>query len=526
MSIASAITAAQGRVANAYTAVSNMGGTLPATQNLTNLPTAIESIPTGGGGDTVMVRGVAGTELYDTDDKVILIPTGDLYSDYTATWGANNRSISGRYWENSGFGLLDYNVVQAILCPYGSNSVTPLFSQIKATWNSSYTDFSNVATSTASVTYPFYDVYYTNKYTFAFKSTELHWSMPRYSSLGLIDSEGVFRSFITFSSGFEGAASGYAGDAVDKFVKVSTRNLSPYIYYVNDSGSVSWVNTSVSNSIPSKYNGNWYIIKGNSNGIAALSDPSTPVYNCTGFFTYTDGWGIRFFDDSVDYFWEYCYQNGVNTWYFRKITKSDSGWSIANLPLVASAYFSSLQGGYLGPGFTEGTGNWRMRSKDHGTTVESFLVGGAFGYDSQGNGNKVAHFIFNKATDTVTRLPDVFLDIPDTYTECADLQVNWDLGLIAVTVAYFNSPDTTHHCAIYVKKLESMAGYYKYYAYPNKKQYYLNNSLTGFVTSNEGADALGNTVLEVSTVENPTDPPWSNVGIVFGMDIVVYKGVI
>lgn len=46
MTIASAITAAQGRVADAYTAVSNKGGTLPATQNLTNLPTAIDSIPT------------------------------------------------------------------------------------------------------------------------------------------------------------------------------------------------------------------------------------------------------------------------------------------------------------------------------------------------------------------------------------------------------------------------------------------------------------------------------------------------
>lgn len=49
MSIATAITAAQGKVANAYTAVSNKGGTLPATQNLNNLPTAINSISTGGG---------------------------------------------------------------------------------------------------------------------------------------------------------------------------------------------------------------------------------------------------------------------------------------------------------------------------------------------------------------------------------------------------------------------------------------------------------------------------------------------
>ena len=49
MSIASAITAAQGKVADCYTAISNKGGTLPATQNLSNMPTAINSIPSGGG---------------------------------------------------------------------------------------------------------------------------------------------------------------------------------------------------------------------------------------------------------------------------------------------------------------------------------------------------------------------------------------------------------------------------------------------------------------------------------------------
>lgn len=47
MSIASAIQNAQGRVADCYTAISNKGGTLPATQNLSNMPTAISSIPTG-----------------------------------------------------------------------------------------------------------------------------------------------------------------------------------------------------------------------------------------------------------------------------------------------------------------------------------------------------------------------------------------------------------------------------------------------------------------------------------------------
>lgn len=50
MSIATAIQNAQQKVANAYTAVSTKGGTLPATQDLSNLPTAINSIPTGGSG--------------------------------------------------------------------------------------------------------------------------------------------------------------------------------------------------------------------------------------------------------------------------------------------------------------------------------------------------------------------------------------------------------------------------------------------------------------------------------------------
>jgi hypothetical protein len=48
MTIATAITNAQNKVAAAYSSVNTMGGTMPATQNLSNLPTAIESIPSGG----------------------------------------------------------------------------------------------------------------------------------------------------------------------------------------------------------------------------------------------------------------------------------------------------------------------------------------------------------------------------------------------------------------------------------------------------------------------------------------------
>lgn len=63
MSIASAIQNAQGKITNAYTAVSNKGGTLPATQNLSNLPTAINSIPASSGSIVVKKRVDSGSSL-------------------------------------------------------------------------------------------------------------------------------------------------------------------------------------------------------------------------------------------------------------------------------------------------------------------------------------------------------------------------------------------------------------------------------------------------------------------------------
>ena len=47
MSIADAIATKQQQIRDSYTAVSNKGGTLPSAQNLTNLSSAISSIPTG-----------------------------------------------------------------------------------------------------------------------------------------------------------------------------------------------------------------------------------------------------------------------------------------------------------------------------------------------------------------------------------------------------------------------------------------------------------------------------------------------
>lgn len=80
MSIATAIEAAQQKVANAYSAVSNKGGTLPATQNLSNLPTAINSIPTGGPSPVIDSLTITPT----TSQQTITAPSGtDGYSPIT-----------------------------------------------------------------------------------------------------------------------------------------------------------------------------------------------------------------------------------------------------------------------------------------------------------------------------------------------------------------------------------------------------------------------------------------------------------
>ena len=76
MSISSALVAAQGRVADCYTAISNKGGTLPATQNLANMPTAINSIS---GGSTPVINSLNVTPT--TSAQTITAPSGiDGYS--------------------------------------------------------------------------------------------------------------------------------------------------------------------------------------------------------------------------------------------------------------------------------------------------------------------------------------------------------------------------------------------------------------------------------------------------------------
>lgn len=69
MSIASELTALNGYILGAYNAIDTKGGTIPQNKNMENLPDAIDSIPSGGGGANNWSAVMQGdtTDLYDND---------------------------------------------------------------------------------------------------------------------------------------------------------------------------------------------------------------------------------------------------------------------------------------------------------------------------------------------------------------------------------------------------------------------------------------------------------------------------
>ena len=82
MSIATAITNLQGKIANAYTAIQEKGGTLPQVQNAANLSATIEAIPLGGGGPDYGTGGLS---------NIFYTPNGDGEN---MNWFGNVSSIT------------------------------------------------------------------------------------------------------------------------------------------------------------------------------------------------------------------------------------------------------------------------------------------------------------------------------------------------------------------------------------------------------------------------------------------------
>lgn len=506
MSIATAITTAQGRVANAYTAVSTKGGTLPATQNLANLPDAILSI-SGGGGATVEAKAITVTDAV-AGDKVLLIPTGVLLSDETFV-GTSTSSLTTKFPLKNPGPQTDYRYVRGI----GFTDASTSYLYMTGTWNSSLSDITSYSTSS----FGRYLISYRDEIPFTAFMNENYGYL---SSLGVFEN-GAYTPLTTPTTSYT--------DPANVFGYVSGKFVVGYNYGDISGSEGNWqVNRYTANTnytvLPSKYNNTWYIIE---------NDTVYEWGTSTSFASFSPGWdhttrtcGFSFIDDNVDYIFVIS-ESGSGSGFY-KINKNSSAWTTTLLDEPTEVISEAIQGGIT-------TRNNRssnyitcvMQAKDYGTYVDIYMATSEFGYDGEGAGNKIARFKFVKATETLTRLPDVFLDYSDPdhpENTVLSFSVNFEEGLISAFL--MDRSSSTKYTSLVTKKIDEMAGIYEYYAYsPDKEYYYDHQSITGFVKSNDGVNDLGDTVLTVETVKDPTTPPWSNIGIVFGMDIIVNEGV-
>lgn len=100
MSILNQISRISGKVADSYTAVSNKGGTLPQSQVIANLPTAIASIPAGGSlPDITTAQEASGADIVDGkkayDDQGNLLTGTGLQVPSGKTAAGSNQILSG-----------------------------------------------------------------------------------------------------------------------------------------------------------------------------------------------------------------------------------------------------------------------------------------------------------------------------------------------------------------------------------------------------------------------------------------------
>lgn len=157
MTIASEITRIQNGVASAYSSVSTKGGTLPATQNLNNLPSAIESIPSG------------------------ITPTG-------------NKSITASTSTQTGIDVTNYATVSVAPTPTETKSITA---------NGTYTPTSGKYFSQVTVDVPAPSVN-PNNYNYVLVKTDSGIEMQQIRKSASTYNSYTENSFIGYQSGYQG----------------------------------------------------------------------------------------------------------------------------------------------------------------------------------------------------------------------------------------------------------------------------------------------------------------------------------
>lgn len=505
MSIATAIAAAQQKVANAYNSVNTKGGTLPATQNLSNLPAAIESIPSGGGGggDPIDVKASIATKTYTQNDKVTLIPSDTIYAQepfsYDMTQYIYNSQSYDRTPGSYYGGYVSIDGLEISL-NYSSSSGYINTRGYTSTFNQNVTEFSAVST------YRSYSDLPLNSYGYNLGARQAYnGNNKNYSALGVFNN-GAFVPLYTSSV----SVWNHFGPCI----------IAAGIFYYDGSTITKTISTTAV-QYATKYNGEYYVVQGDSSSNTKVYEASTGsvVSGITIRNRVADRrFGITAIDDNGDY---YIYRNIYNNFgtYAFKLNKSGSEWYEEDLEQASGVFASCFTGiNEYDRVSSEFAPCYVAQTHDFGTYCDIFIASTTWGYNSSNNGNKVAHLRFTKATETMERLADVFYDVDDI-VGVVSLSVNWEQGLIAIVGIVDSTKDK-----VYVKKLDSIAEVYPYTALTSDRGNYTKNAIVGFVDENKGTDLMGSTVLSVNTTEDPTKEPFSNIGKIIGMNVIIQEG--
>mgnify|MGYP003295078479 CR=1 FL=1 len=106
MSVATQIQNYNAGLLAAYGAVQTKGGTVPASKNMVNLPTAINSIPSGGGGSNIVAKAsvtkITNNTAYQNTTAEVTIPSTGTWklSWYCYTSSSTSSSTKAKLFKN------------------------------------------------------------------------------------------------------------------------------------------------------------------------------------------------------------------------------------------------------------------------------------------------------------------------------------------------------------------------------------------------------------------------------------------
>lgn len=466
----------------------------------------------GGTGATVKAKAIGDTYHYGEGVKVILTPTGLVYSssykDSGVLTNANQASLN--FQPNNG-GVLTRTQAR-FFNKWDRND--PGYTQLYATYGedfSNYTGVMNVNTGGSGTHFVLADYRDDNTPIGTQMSITNYWPCD-YIGMGVIN-----RSTGSYTQSVAAGGSRPGGARCCYANKHGCLDNGYAVEFDSNYAATRWQVANNRGTLPSYFNGSWYGISGTS---------VYPWGSSTASYTFTPGtyeYGTTFPWYPVDDEWTYLFwlNNSSSRYEFVKINKSsNSAWTITALT-QPNLEISGVESDNSSREFMP-----VIKCKDFGDYVEIFYM--SVRAKAPDLTSEVAHFKFIKATETLERLPDVFTGAGanwSTNTWTDGMQVNWQDRLVSLAVSsidYATSP--YHQCRVYVAKYDEDAGIYKYYVYSYTKENFYPGCMTGLVKENKGVNVIGDWILEVETIEDP-EYIFDNSGVLYGMEVTINPGI-